>query len=1066
MLQTGLKKVLVIGSGPIIIGQGAEFDYAGTQACRALLEEGLEIVLANSNPATIMTERDMAQHIYFEPLTEEYLTQIIAKERPDGLLPTMGGQVGLNLALELARKGVLEQYGVKLLGTPIQAIEQSEDREQFKESMEKIGEPVLESFIATTVEESVLYAKQIGYPVIIRPAYTLGGTGGGIASNDEEVRAIAFRGLKASMVGQVLIERSVVGWKEIEYEVIRDRNDNCLAICSMENIDPVGIHTGDSIVVAPVQTLSDVELQMLRTAALKIIRTLKIEGGCNVQFALDPQSMQYCVIEVNPRVSRSSALASKATGYPIARVAAKIAVGYTLDQIKNAITKNTTACFEPALDYVVVKVPRFPFDKLSGERNLGTQMKATGEVMSIDRTLERALLKGLRGLELRIGGKNEHDIKEASLEEIEEQLQIASDLRIYYIFEALRRGMTIEKIVHLTKIDLFFVEKFKNIIQLEQQIAREKGVLNVDTIQQAKIMGFSDAWIASLIDIPEEKITEFRQKQGIKPVFKMVDTCAAEFAAVTPYYYSSYDQVDEVINKTGRKILVAGSGPIRIGQGVEFDYGSVECIRALKKAGINTIAVNNNPETVSTDFDIADSLYFEPLTAEDVLHIVDKERPEGIVVQFGGQTAINLAKNLVPWKIPIMGTSMEAIDRAEDREKFDQVLTKLNIPKPPGSGAGTREEAKAIAHKLGYPVMVRPSYVIGGRGMEIVYNEEELSLYLAEALELSQSCPILIDKYFEGREVEVDAVSDGEDILIPGIMEHIERTGIHSGDSIAVYPAFRISDLAIKRIVEYTRSLARELPIIGLLNIQFIVQGDEVYVLEVNPRSSRTVPFLSKVTGIPLTTMATRVILGEKVAEQGYGTGLYPPAQHIAVKVPVFSLNKLTKTDTSLGPEMKSTGEVMGIDSNLAAALYKGLIAGGYALPTKGKVLAAIADRNKKEALPILQSLSALGFSLHATSGTSSYLQEAGLTVETGTSQELLDQVKNKSFELVINTLTKGKDGERFGFLIRRAATENGITCLTSLDTANAIVKIIAKIIEGKNEIGVKSIQEYISEGK
>ncbi|WP_227767654.1 carbamoyl-phosphate synthase large subunit [Zhaonella formicivorans] len=1066
MPKKEMLKVLVIGSGPIVIGQGAEFDYAGTQACRALMEEGLEIVLANSNPATIMTEADMAHRIYFEPLTAEFLTRIIAKERPQGILPTMGGQIGLNLASELDRKGVLKNYGVQLLGTPLEAIEQSEDRELFKKCMESIGEPVLESFIAKTEEEAVKYARSIGYPVIIRPAYTLGGTGGGIATSEEEVKTIAFRGLKASPVGQVLIERSVVGWKEIEYEVIRDGNDNCLAVCSMENVDPVGIHTGDSIVVAPVQTLSDVEHQMLRAAALKIIRALKIEGGCNVQFALDPQSLSYYVIEVNPRVSRSSALASKATGYPIARVAAKIAVGYTLDQIQNKIT-GTTSCFEPALDYVVVKIPRFPFDKLRGERTLGTQMKATGEAMAIDRTFERALLKGLRGLELSNGSQHLWKIKQASLQEIQEQLRLASDLRIFYIFEAFHRGLNVLEVAELTKIDLFFLAKMHKIAVQEQELQGNRGVLNKEQVQKAKVLGISDTRVAELLGVSEKAVREFRKEQGICPVYKMVDTCAAEFAALTPYYYSTYDWQDEVELKPGRKIAVLGSGPIRIGQGIEFDYGAVECTRALKEAGITAIAVNNNPETVSTDFDIADKLYFEPLTVEDVMHILDKEQPEGVIVQFGGQTAINLAKGLAAWGVPILGTTLEAIDLAEDRDKFDRLLTDLGIPKPPGSGAASPEEAVQIAANLGYPVMVRPSYVIGGRGMEIVYNQEELLHYLTEALELSQDCPVLIDKYFSGTEVEVDAVSDCEEVLIPGIMQHIERPGVHSGDSIAVYPAFDLSHKAVSRIIEYTKLLAKALAVKGLFNIQFIVQGDEVFVLEVNPRSSRTVPFLSKVTGIPLTAIATKVILGERLKDQGYGTGLYPPAAHFAVKVPVFSLAKLQQTDVSLGPEMKSTGEVMGIDYSLSGALYKGLVAAGYDLPQRGKVLAAIAERDKRESLPLLQELAQLGYTIYATPGTAKVLRQAGLTVlETGDEQsretELLKLLREKHFDIVLNTLTQGKDPSRLGFRIRRTAAEYGVTCLTSLDTAKAVVRLLAELRQSQSQITVNPIQEYL----
>lgn len=1070
MSINGLRKVLIIGSGPIIIGQGAEFDYAGSQACRALREDGLEIVLANSNPATIMTEGDMADRTYFEPLTFEFLARLIDLERPEGLLPTMGGQVGLNLALELAKKGILDAYGVKLMGTPLAAIEQCEDRKLFKACMEAIGEPVLESFIANTVEEAASYGREIGYPVIIRPAYTLGGTGGGIAGNEQEVRAIAFRGLKASLVGQVLVERSVVGWKEIEYEVIRDGRDNCLAVCSMENIDPVGIHTGDSIVVAPVQTLTDVEHQRLRTAALKIIRALKIAGGCNVQFALDPAGESYYVIEVNPRVSRSSALASKATGYPIARIAAKIALGYPLDAIPNKIT-GTTSCFEPALDYVVVKIPRFPFDKLGGERVLGTQMKATGEVMAIDRTFERALLKGLHGLEFRLSGKNVEAIKTADAEELEAGLQKATDLRIFYIFEAFRREMALAEVARLTRIDLFFLQKIQSIITMEKELRQAKGS-HVDKylLQKAKKAGFSDTWLADIWGITTRQIWQYRKEHGVMPVYKMVDTCAAEFSALTPYYYSAYDAQDEVQKENGGNIVVLGSGPIRIGQGIEFDCGSVECIQTIRKMGLTAVAVNNNPETVSTDFDIADRLYFEPLTTEDVMHILEREQPEGVIVQFGGQTALNLAKDLAELGAPILGTSIAAIDQAEDREKFEALLTFLNIPQPPGSGATAIPEALQIAEALGYPVMVRPSYVIGGRGMEIVYNQQELLSYLSEALELSQSSPVLIDKYFIGTEVEVDAVSDGDEVLIPGIMQHVERTGVHSGDSIAVYPAFSLTDSMTGKIIDYTRSLARALGIKGLFNIQFIIREDEVYVLEVNPRSSRTVPFLSKVTGIPLTQLATKMILGEKLSAQEYGRGLLDKPDYSAVKVPVFSLSKLTRTDISLGPEMKSTGEVMGLDHNLTAALYKGLVAAGLNLPAQGNILAAFAERDKREAAPLLIEFAKFGYNIYATSGTAAALKEKGVPVEdilaTGRQEEdVLQLVKDKFFDLVFNTFTRGKDANRLGFKIRRTAVESGITCLTSLDTVRIVAKILAVKNKGDHKITVKPIQDYKTPG-
>jgi carbamoyl-phosphate synthase large subunit len=1064
---SNLKKVMVIGSGPIIIGQAAEFDYAGTQACQALKEEGLEVVLVTSNPATIMTDANIADHVYIEPLTPEFVAEIIRKEKPDGLLPTLGGQVGLNLAVRLAEQGILEAEGVKLLGTPLSAIKKAEDRELFKNMMQEINEPVPESTIVIDLDSAMAFAKKIGYPLIVRPAYTLGGTGGGIANSDEELRAITIRGLKYSIIKQVLIERSVAGWKEVEYEVIRDGADNCITVCNMENIDPVGIHTGDSIVVAPSQTLNDKEYQMLRTASLKIIRALGIEGGCNVQYALDPDSEQYYVIEVNPRVSRSSALASKATGYPIAKVATKIAIGYHLDEIPNAVTLKTSACFEPTLDYVVVKFPRWPFDKFAfADRILGTQMKATGEVMAIDRSFESALLKAIRSLEIGLHGLYLPALADLPLEKIRAAIHDADDERLFVIAEALRRGIAVEEIHQITRIDLFFLDKLHNIVKMEQDI---KSDLSSAVLQSAKRMGFADQTIAALRGVPVTDISAARKEYAIKPVYKMVDTCAAEFEATTPYYYSTYETEDEALATPDRKVLVLGSGPIRIGQGIEFDYCSVHSAWALRDMGIESIIINNNPETVSTDFDTSDRLYFEPLTPEDVLNIIDKERPEGVIVQFGGQTAINLADPLAKAGVKILGTAVENIDAAENRERFDQLLTQLDIPRPQGTTINTVQAAVDAADAIGYPVVVRPSYVLGGRAMEIVYNATDLRSYMENAVLVSPDHPILVDKYMLGKEVEVDAISDGQDVLIPGIMEHIERAGVHSGDSIAVYPPRTLKQETIDTLVDYTERIARALQVKGLINIQYVVYEDEVYVIEVNPRSSRTVPYLSKITGTQMVNIATRICLGQSLKEQGYSSGLLPNIHYTAVKVPVFSFAKMLQVDVSLGPEMKSTGEVMGLDVDYSFALYKALLGAGMQIPEKGSVLATIADKDKEEALPILKGFAELGFTVYATAGTATYLEAQGMTVkpvaklEEG-SPNLLDAIKNGEVQMVINTITRGKEPERDGFKIRRATVEHAIPCLTSLDTAKEILGVLQTLRQERN-YHLKSLQEYLLEG-
>ncbi|MED1785988.1 carbamoyl-phosphate synthase large subunit [Brevibacillus laterosporus] len=1045
-----LKKILVIGSGPIVIGQAAEFDYAGTQACEALKEEGMEVVLINSNPATIMTDTNMADKVYIEPITPEFVARVIRKEKPDGLLPTLGGQTGLNMAVALADMGVLEEENVRLLGTKLTSIKQAEDRELFRSLMQELNEPVPDSAIVSTVEEALDFANEIGYPIIVRPAYTLGGTGGGICEDEASLIEIVTSGLKYSPITQCLVERSIAGMKEVEYEVMRDANDNCIVVCNMENIDPVGVHTGDSVVVAPSQTLSDREYQMLRCSALNIIRALQIEGGCNVQYALDPVSFQYYVIEVNPRVSRSSALASKATGYPIAKMAAKIAIGYTLDELKNPVTGQTYACFEPTLDYVVSKIPRWPFDKFqSANRRLGTQMKATGEVMAIGRSFEESMMKAIRSLEIGSYHLEIPEAKELTDEELEQRLVIADDERLFLLAEAMRRGYHISRIHQLTKIDLFFLHKFWNIVAYETTLA-ESG-LTQEALYEAKRLGFTDRKIAECTGQKEEEIYNLRTQWGMKPVYKMVDTCAAEFEAQTPYYYSTYEQENEFVDTGKKRVIVLGSGPIRIGQGIEFDYSTVHAVWALKEAGYEAIIVNNNPETVSTDFNTSDRLYFEPLYIEDVMHIIDQEKPEGVIVQFGGQTAINLADKLAKRGVKILGTSLENIDAAENREKFEALLRKLDIAQPPGKTVTSVEEAVVAADSLGFPVLVRPSYVLGGRAMEIVYNEEELISYMKKAVKVNPEHPVLIDRYMLGIEAEVDGICDGENVLIPGIMEHIERAGVHSGDSIAVYPPQSLSETVKTEIIDMTTKLARALCIKGLLNIQFVIYKGKPYVIEVNPRSSRTVPFLSKVTGIPMANIATKAILGYSILDQGFTTGYHPEEKMVSVKVPVFSFTKLRRVDITLGPEMKSTGEVMGRETTLAKALYKGLLAAGMNIPTKGTLLVTVADKDKEEALSITKRFQQLGFNLLATDGTADYLEQAGLSVRRvqklseGT-PNLLDEIRTGQVNLVLNTLTKGKTPQRDGFRIRREAVENGAVCLTSLDTASAILHVLETI--------------------
>ncbi|MDD6134033.1 MAG: carbamoyl-phosphate synthase large subunit [Selenomonadaceae bacterium] len=1068
--KENLKKVMVVGSGPIIIGQAAEFDYAGSQACRSLKEEGLEVVLVNSNPATIMTDSHIADRVYIEPLTPEFLEEIISKERPDGLLATLGGQAGLNLAVQLAERGVLEKYGVELLGTPLEAIEKAEDREMFKETMEKLGEPIPESTIVEDVPSAVEFANEIGYPVIVRPAYTMGGTGGGIAENEEELIDIVIKGLNYSMIGQVLIERSVAGWKEIEYEVMRDGNDNCITVCNMENFDPVGVHTGDSIVVAPSQTLTDHEYQMLRSASLRIIRELGIEGGCNAQYALDPNSNKYYVIEVNPRVSRSSALASKATGYPIAKVSAKIAIGYTLDEITNAVTQKTKACFEPALDYCVVKFPRWPFDKfVYADRTLGTQMKATGEVMSIDRHFEGAILKAVRSLEIGVHRLHMDKMDAWDDERVKKNLARINDERIFVIAEALRRGIaTVDEIHAITKIDKWFIHKIKNITDVETTLASEP--LTPKHMLAAKNVGLADVSIAEITGKSVDEIRTTRKSMGILPAYKMVDTCAAEFEAATPYYYSTFRvEQDEVQTSNARKVIVLGSGPIRIGQGVEFDYCSVHSVWALREMGIEAIIINNNPETVSTDFDISDRLYFEPLTTEDVLNIIDKEKPEGVIVQFGGQTAINLAASLQKAGVKVFGTSVDDIDRAEDRERFDEVLTQTQIPRPQGISVTNLEDAITGASNIGYPVMVRPSYVLGGRAMEIVYNEDELRDYMSRAVKVTPDHPVLVDRYMQGTEVEVDGISDGVDVVIPGIMEHVERAGVHSGDSIAVYPPQTLPSKVIYTIIDYTKRLAIALHVKGLLNIQFVVADGEVYIIEVNPRSSRTVPFLSKVTDVKMVNLATRIAMGSTLKELGYKSGLVPPKPYVAVKAPVFSFAKMTDVDIALGPEMKSTGEVMGIDYHYARALYKAIIGSGTHVPTKGCVLFTVADKDKEEMKQLAKAFSELDFQIAATEGTARTIQSMGIDVEIvgkvhERSTDIIERIKSGKINMVINTLTQGKHSVKDGFKIRRATVEHDIACLTSLDTAWEVLRVLSFMRERRLVYSL-AIQDYVGGG-
>ncbi|MFZ5649892.1 MAG: carbamoyl-phosphate synthase large subunit [Bacillota bacterium] len=1047
--RSDIKKVLVIGSGPIVIGQAAEFDYAGTQACKALSEEGVEVVLVNSNPATIMTDPGIAHQVYIEPLTWQSVAGIIKKERPHGLLPTLGGQTGLNLAVELAEKGVLDEYGVELMGTSLETIKKAEDRELFKETMLAIGEPVPESVIATTLDEAKAFAIRVGYPVIVRPAYTLGGTGGGIVENDTELTEIVSKGLKMSMIGQVLMERSVAGWKEIEYEVMRDGADNCITICNIENIDPIGVHTGDSIVVAPSQTLADREYQMLRSASLKIIRTLGVEGGCNVQFALDPYSFNYYVIEVNPRVSRSSALASKATGYPIAKMAAKIAMGLNLDEIVNPVTGKTTACFEPTLDYVVVKIPRWPFDKFaSADRTLGTQMKATGEVMAIDRSFEGALMKAVRSLEIGVDSLQLKGAASWSEMELESRLSRPNDERLFAIAEAFRRFWAMREVFQLTNIDYFFLEKIKNIVVAEGELKTSGGGADRYKLEKAKQLGISDSQMARLTATSQESIRLLRKEYGITPTYKVVDTCAAEFESSTPYYYSTYDYQDEVEVSGRRKALVLGSGPIRIGQGIEFDYCSVHSVWGLQAEGVESVIVNNNPETVSTDFDTSDKLYFEPLTLEDVLNIIEKEKPEGVVVQFGGQTAINLAGELDRHGVRILGTPVEGIDAAEDREKFSDLLCFLDIPQTEGSTAFTVRGALDIAGSLGYPVLVRPSYVLGGRAMEIVHSDEELLKYMESAVQVSPKHPVLVDKYVRGKEVEVDAIGDGKDIFIPGIMEHVERAGVHSGDSIAVYPPQTLSQEEINLIVDYTLRIGRALKICGLINIQYVVGAEGVFVLEVNPRASRTVPVLSKVTGVPMVQVATRAMLGRSLASMGYGSGLGPLPHLVTVKAPVFSFEKLGMVETSLGPEMKSTGEVMGIDRTFPLSLYKAMLSAGLKIVTGGALLVSLADRDKEEALPIIKQYREMGFKVYATGGTAKMLAEEGFSVEEAADPGAL--IRSGGVSLVINTPTRGKVPGRSGFMLRRAASEYKVPCLTSLDTVRALAVVLESIGRGE----------------
>ena len=1060
-----IKKVLVIGSGPIVIGQAAEFDYAGTQACRSLKEEGIEVVLVNSNPATIMTDKEIADEVYIEPLTAKVLEQIILKEKPDSVLPTLGGQAGLNLGMELAESGFLEEHGIKLIGTTAETIFKAEDRQAFKDTMEKIGEPCAASLVVNNVEDGIKFTNTIGYPVVLRPAFTLGGSGGGIAHNETELVDILSNGLRLSRVNEVLVERCIAGWKEIEYEVMRDAAGNCITVCNMENIDPVGVHTGDSIVVAPSQTLGDKEYQMLRSSALNIISELGITGGCNVQYALHPETFEYCVIEVNPRVSRSSALASKATGYPIAKVAAKIALGYTLDEIPNAITGKTFASFEPMLDYCVVKIPRLPFDKfITAKRTLTTQMKATGEVMSICTNFEGALMKAIRSLEQHVDSLMSYDFSALSDEELEEQLHVVDDRRIYVIAEALRRGVSYEHIHDITKIDNWFIDKISILVEMEQRLQKEE--LTVELLKEAKRIEFPDNVIAQLTGKTTEEIRDMRYANDIVAGFKMVDTCAAEFEATTPYYYSVFGSENEAVETNPKKkVLVLGSGPIRIGQGIEFDYCSVHSTWAFSKEGYETIIVNNNPETVSTDFDIADKLYFEPLTEEDVENIVRFEKPDGAVVQFGGQTAIKLTEALMKMGVTILGTKAEDVDAAEDRELFDEILEKTRIPRASGGTVFTAEEAKKVANEIGYPVLVRPSYVLGGQGMQIAFNDDEVDEFMEIINRIAQDHPILVDKYLQGKEIEVDAVCDGTDILIPGIMEHIERTGVHSGDSISVYPAHTIGDDIKKKITDYTERLAQALHVVGLINIQFIVMNDEVYVIEVNPRSSRTVPYISKVTGIPIVDLATKVIIGNTLKGMGYTPGLQPEAEYVAVKMPVFSFEKLRGAEISLGPEMKSTGECLGIAKTFDEALYKAFLGAGIVLPKHKQMIITVKDADKPEAVDVAKRFAALGYKIYATRSTAKYLQEHGVDALwvnkiTQESPNVMDLILGHKIDLVIDTPTQGHgDKSRDGFLIRRNAIETGVHCITAMDTANALATSLESATEEFTLVDIAKIK-------
>ena len=1046
-----IKKVLVLGSGPIVIGQAAEFDYAGTQACRALKEEGVEVVLVNSNPATIMTDKDIADHVYIEPLNLASVEQVIAKERPDSILPTLGGQTGLNLAMNLHEQGILEKYGVRLLGTSPESIRKAEDRQGFKDAMEAIGQPCVTSDVVESVEAAVEFAGRIGYPVIVRPAYTLGGSGGGIAYDEPSLREIADRGIHLSRVGQVLIERCISGWKEIEFEVMRDSAGNVIQICSMENIDPVGVHTGDSIVVAPTQTLANREYQMLRSASLNIISALGIEGGCNVQLALNPDSFEYAVIEVNPRVSRSSALASKATGYPIAKVAAKVALGYTLDEIPNAVTGKTTACFEPTIDYCVLKIPRLPFDKFTtASRTLGTQMKTTGEVMAIANSFEGALMKAIRSLELNVRALKLDKLEDLYTDEIEDLLVQVTDERLFVVAEALRRGFSPQKINHITKMDIWFLDGFQRIIDMENELKACKGEPDMDTLKRAKEMCFADSYIGALCGMTQAQVKALRERYGIIPSFKMVDTCAAEFDAETPYYYSTYDGENEAVdNGSGKKkVLVLGSGPIRIGQGIEFDYCSVHSVWAFRRMGYETIIINNNPETVSTDFDVADKLYFEPLTAEDVQNIVELEKPWGAVVQFGGQTAIKLAKALTEMGVRILGTSADGVDAAEDRERFDEILEKCAIPRAKGRTVYTTQEALQAANELGYPVLVRPSYVLGGQGMEIAYSDRNIEEFMRIINLTVQEHPILIDKYLMGRELEVDGVFDGEDILIPGIMEHVERAGVHSGDSIAVYPPINLEEKHRELILKHTKNMAKHLNVIGLINAQYILYNDDIYVIEVNPRSSRTIPYISKVTGVPIIDLATKVMLGEKLKDLGYGTGLYREASYFAVKAPVFSFEKLTDVDTGLGPEMKSTGEVLGLAETYPQALLKAFKGAGLKVPKRGsRIIVTVKDEDKAEMVGIARGFEEMGVEIYATSGTCDALTEAGIQCKrvnrvSQSHPNILDMIQSGTVDLIINTPTKGRKQDSDGFKIRRSAVEHSVACVTAIDTARAVLTV------------------------